>query len=258
MADKSGKPEDFNTILLVEDDEAHAVLIRRSLEKDNTTWNIHHVINLKDALEWIEENKNTIPFLVIADYVLPDGNGLDLAADADAEHPINVGFPLIIFTGFGSEKIAARAFKSGAMDYVVKDADSLQMLPKIAKRTLYKWASMAEYKHAEDYLRSYIKDLEEEDSKLEDLIDKVSTELELSVDSFQTLNDLLTRKYADIIDDGDWKHVHELNESIKRTDTLFEALFERLLPLSFDISLVKLYNAKMQKSRAVGSKAWEE
>ncbi|TRZ67393.1 MAG: response regulator [Methanothrix sp.] len=257
MTNKSGKPEDLNTLLLVEDDEAHAALIRRLLDKDNnTTWDIHHVINLKDALEWIKENKNTIPFLVIADFRLPDGNGLDLAADA--KHPINVGFPLIILTGFGSEKIAARAFKSGAMDYVVKDANSLQMLPKIAKRTLYKWAGIAEYKHAEDYLRTYIKDLENEDSKLEELMDKVSTEIESSLGSFQTLNDLLAIKCADVLDDDDWKHVHELNESIKRTDTLFEAFFERLLPLSFDISLVRLYNAKMQKSRAAESKAWEE
>ena|GEM_PF-6291557 len=34
MADKSRKLEDFNTILLVEDDEAHAAIIRRSLDKD--------------------------------------------------------------------------------------------------------------------------------------------------------------------------------------------------------------------------------
>jgi Response regulator receiver domain. len=47
--------------------------------------------------------------------------------------------PLIILTGFGSEKIAVQAFKSGAMDYVVKDAESMRKLPEMAKEALRKW-----------------------------------------------------------------------------------------------------------------------
>jgi predicted transcriptional regulator/FixJ family two-component response regulator len=133
-------PEEAETVLLVEDNVGHAAFIRRLFEGEYSRWNFHHAINLRDALRWIEENKGR-SFLVIADYLLPDGCGLDLARDA--ENPREVGFPLIILTGFGSEKIAVQAFKSGAMDYVVKDAESMQKLPESARRALRKWG---EYK----------------------------------------------------------------------------------------------------------------
>jgi FixJ family two-component response regulator len=132
--------EKANTIMLVEDNVGHAAFIRRLFDEDDSNWSFHHVMHLRDALRWIEENKD-ISFIIIADYLLPDGCGLDLAGNA--ENPLEVGFPLIILTGFGSEKIAVRAFKSGAIDYVVKDAESMQKLPKIAERALFKWG---EYK----------------------------------------------------------------------------------------------------------------
>jgi len=131
-----GLVPDEETVVLVEDNMGHAAFIRRLFEGEEPRWNFHHVVNLRDALKWIKDNKDR-SFLVIADYLLPDGCGLDLARDA--ENPQEVGFPLIILTGFGSEKIAVQAFKSGAMDYMVKDADSMQKLPMNARKVLRKW-----------------------------------------------------------------------------------------------------------------------
>jgi predicted transcriptional regulator/FixJ family two-component response regulator len=139
-AKRESVPEEAETVILVEDNVGHAAFIRRLFEGEDPRWNFHHVVNLRDALKWIEDNEGR-SFLVIADYLLPDGCGLDLARDA--ESPREVGFPLIILTGFGSEKIAAQAFKSGAMDYVVKDAESMQKLPESARKALRKWG---EYK----------------------------------------------------------------------------------------------------------------
>jgi len=133
---KGSSSEEANTIMLVEDNVGHAAFIRRLFDEDDSNWSFHHVVHLRDALRWIEENKDS-HFVTIADYLLPDGCGLDLAGNA--EKPLEVGFPLIILTGFGSEKIAVQAFKSGAIDYVVKDAESMQKLPEIAERALLKW-----------------------------------------------------------------------------------------------------------------------
>lgn len=133
---RGSPPEEAKTIMLIEDNVGHAAFINRLFEENGSIWNFHHAINLRDGLRWIEENKGG-SFLVIADYLLPDGRGLDLAGDA--QKPQEVGFPLIILTGFGSEKIAVQAFKSGAMDYVVKDAESMRKLPEMAKEALRKW-----------------------------------------------------------------------------------------------------------------------
>lgn len=136
-------------IILVEDDVGHAALIRRIFEESGSRREFHHLANLRDALRWIEENRDRT-FLVIADYLLPDGCGLDLAGNA--EHPVEVGFPLVILTGFGSEKIAVQAFKSGAVDYIVKDAESLEQLPVISNDALRKWRLHQRRAAAEDDL----------------------------------------------------------------------------------------------------------
>jgi predicted transcriptional regulator/CheY-like chemotaxis protein len=127
--------QEAKTIMLVEDNVGHAAVISRLFEEEGSIWDFHHIMNLRDALSWIEENER--PFLVVADYLLPDGCGLDLAGNAQS--PQEVGFPLIVLTGFGSEKIAVQAFKSGAMDYLVKDAESMRNLPEIARGALRKW-----------------------------------------------------------------------------------------------------------------------
>lgn len=134
-------------ILLVEDDVGHAALIRRIFEDSGSRAEFHHLANLRDALRWVKENRGR-SFLVIADYLLPDGCGIDLSGNAD--RPLDVGFPLIILTGYGSEKIAVQAFKSGAMDYVVKDAESLERLPEIVRDALRKWRLYQRRAAAED------------------------------------------------------------------------------------------------------------
>jgi len=125
------------TIVLVEDNVGHAAFISRVFEERGNRRRLQHLTTLREALAWIGENRDD-PFLVIADYLLPDGHGLDLTGNAAS--PLEVGFPLIILTGFGSEKIAVQALKSGAIDYVVKDAESMHRLPEIVEEALHKWA----------------------------------------------------------------------------------------------------------------------
>ena len=125
------------TILLVEDEESHAEVVRRLFEEDSPDWLIHHVSNISDALKWLELNKESPPTLVISDYRLPDGNGLELAKNAQS--PEEVGFPLIILTGVGSEKLAVQTIKSGAMDYIVKSGEELRQLPRIAVHVIREW-----------------------------------------------------------------------------------------------------------------------
>ena len=129
-----------NKVLLVEDEDAHAAIIIRVFEENSSAWKIDSVSTIGDALKWLDRNKNK-SFLVISDYRLPDGTGLDLTRDANS--PEKVGYPLIILTGVGSEKLAASAFKSGAMDYVVKDPEDLKHLPQTAMEVLHEWDRIA-------------------------------------------------------------------------------------------------------------------
>ena len=140
---------------------------------------IHHVSNISDALKWLELNRESPPTLVISDYRLPDGNGLELAKNAQS--PDEVGFPLIILTGVGSEKLAVQTIKSGAMDYIVKSGEELRQLPRIAVHVIREWDLIMERKASEEELKNFINDLEKSNSNLEEFMDNISHDLEIAL-----------------------------------------------------------------------------
>jgi DNA-binding response OmpR family regulator len=235
------------TILLVEDDESHAEMIRRVLEEDSPGWLIHHVSNISDALKWLELNRESPPTLVISDYRLPDGNGLELAKNAQS--PEEVGFPLIILTGVGSEKLAVQTIKSGAMDYIVKGGEEMRQLPRIAVHVIREWDLIMERKASEEELKNFINDLEKSNSNLEEFMDNISRDLDSSLSSIQDFSKMLTEKYADKLDETALDYLKNVKTATEKASKLIDSMFEYLVPIYFDSSLIRLYNAKLHRKR---------
>jgi PAS domain S-box-containing protein len=104
-------------ILIVEDDRIDRELLKVSLQNQN-----------ENSFEFAEEAAGAAvlsrcrefqPDCILLDLNLPDMNGLDvlsLLSESDCAPPI------VVITAFGNEQIAVRAMKSGATDYVVKNA----------------------------------------------------------------------------------------------------------------------------------------
>jgi PAS domain S-box-containing protein/putative nucleotidyltransferase with HDIG domain len=124
-------------ILLVEDDPAHAELIRRAFEVrgDRSKLTIAHT--LSEALIHLE---NTSFNLVIADWRLPDGDSSELLN----KKPHNPDPPVIIMTSYGSERNAVDVLKSGALDYIVKSSESMTDMPHIAEKAIEQWRNRQE------------------------------------------------------------------------------------------------------------------
>ncbi|NPV62100.1 MAG: response regulator [Methanotrichaceae archaeon] len=230
-------------ILLVEDDEAHAEMICRIFEEDGPHWLVKRVCGLSEALNWLEDNRSNLPSLVIADYRLADGTGLDLAKDART--PVDIGYPLIILTGVGSEKLAVQTLKSGAMEYVVKDFDDLKNLPRTAHRVLREWDLISGKKRAEENLRKYIDNLEEANGNLEDFMDVISDDVATFLSLMAELDKTLHEKYSDRLDQDTLNCLHKAKGSAERMGALIDNLLEYLVPVYLDSSIIRLYGAKM-------------
>ncbi len=133
-------------ILLVEDEDAHAELIRRAFEAFPRRVDLHQARSLEDARS---EMSRRPPDLVISDLRLPDGDGIELLPE---EKGIST-YPVVIMTSHGDEQVAVDAIKTGALDYVVKSEITLAQMPYIAERALREWSHVVERQRAEERLR---------------------------------------------------------------------------------------------------------
>lgn len=139
-------------LLLIEDEEAHAELVRRALQGQATPIDLMVARTLREAREYLN---HTLPDLVITDIRLPDGSGIELLSPGISVSP----FPVIVMTSYGDEKMAVEAMKAGALDYIVKSEATLNDMPHVAERTLRQWHEITERKRAEKELRIHAKQL---------------------------------------------------------------------------------------------------
>ncbi len=207
------------TILLIEDEEIEVELIRRIFKDDSLEWEIFNVSSIKETLKWLDENKS--PSLIIADYFLPDGSGLDLLKEVMDREKREIT-PLIIMTKHSSEQLVVRSLKSGAIDYVVKSLKELQNLPWTAKRVLLEWEQAVKLKQAEEEAKEYRKELERANLNLADFAHTVSHDLRVSLRSVQAFTTLILEDYSDTLDERVREYLEKVREAGERMSTLIK------------------------------------
>jgi len=102
----------FSAVLLIEDEDAHAALIKRAIEP--TVGEVEHVTSGKAALEALE---TSFYELVLCDLHLPDTTGVNLLR---AIRELRPGLPVIVLTSSSSLDAAVNAMREGAWDFMVK------------------------------------------------------------------------------------------------------------------------------------------
>ncbi len=117
------------TILLVEDNPAHAELVVRSFEEHRIPNQIVHVSDGETALEYLfgkeatEKGKSRpMPHVILLDLRLPRIDGLEVLRRIK-ESERHKRIPVVILTTSAAEQDAARAYERNVNSYVVKPID---------------------------------------------------------------------------------------------------------------------------------------
>ncbi|MBX3248081.1 MAG: response regulator [Myxococcales bacterium] len=133
-------------LLVVEDDEAHVELLRRAWESaaHPVTFDV-----VRTRAEASERLANGAPDVILTDFILPDGSGLDLLPLAT-----RAGCPLVLMTSQGDEAVAVEALRGGAADYIVKTPATLDAMPSTVSRVLREHTLMVSHARAEAALRA--------------------------------------------------------------------------------------------------------
>jgi DNA-binding NtrC family response regulator len=117
------------TILIVEDKESMAQMLRETLESQG-----YGAVTARDGLEGMRQIRENRFDLVLTDLKLPKKDGIEVLRAAKAENFLT---PVIVMTAFGTVEVAVAAMKEGAFDFITKpfDTDHLTLLIRRALET---------------------------------------------------------------------------------------------------------------------------
>ena len=152
-------------VLTVDDDITQLELVDAALASDST----HSVIHLR--AETLAEGSRIFTErrvdLVITDYLLPDGTGLDLLDEVKRLNPlVNV----IVITGHESIEHSVAAMKRGADDYLVKPING-RMLARTVNRIIESWSTTGESAHlSAPHMESWSEDLVFQSAEMADAL----------------------------------------------------------------------------------------
>lgn len=117
------------TILLVEDNDAHAELVTRSFEGHRVANRLQHVADGEVALDYLNRRGDysdpvvsPTPHLILLDLRLPKIDGLELLEEIRRDDRFGV-IPVVILTTSQAEQDVAKAYKLHANSYLVKPVD---------------------------------------------------------------------------------------------------------------------------------------
>jgi two-component system phosphate regulon response regulator PhoB len=112
-------------VLVVEDEDALATLLRYNLEKDG-----YHVGVATDGEEALMMASERLPDLVILDWMLPKIPGIEVCRRLRAK-PDARNIPIIMLTARGEESDRIRGLDTGADDYVTKPFSTTELLARV-------------------------------------------------------------------------------------------------------------------------------
>ena len=116
-------------LLLVEDNHAHAEMVKRSFEQHRVANVIHHVDDGQKALDYVfregeytDDDKYPLPHCILLDLRLPKVDGLEVLRQIKSSEDMHQT-PVIILTTSAADKDIAMAYEHHANSYVVKPMD---------------------------------------------------------------------------------------------------------------------------------------
>lgn len=127
MSDGATRPIE---ILLVEDNPRHAMLVSDELEIELPTATVTVAPSVSEAYAALAGHRYD---LVILDFRLPDGDGLEILAQLKADGRRE---PVVFVTTSSSTQTAVEAMKIGAEDYIVKEEGYVSVLPFVVKEVI--------------------------------------------------------------------------------------------------------------------------
>lgn len=114
---KNSKP-----ILIVEDDNVDVMTVKRALKELNITNQLVSAVNGEEALEYLQNEDNNKPCIILLDLNMPKMNGIEFLQVVKNEENLKK-IPVIVLTTSNQEQDIIESFKFSVAGYIVKSVD---------------------------------------------------------------------------------------------------------------------------------------
>src|SRR5262245_59195513 len=114
-------------VLYVEDDNFSIEQLGRYFSRYAPDFQFTIAERASTALRFLQQQEFDV---ILLDFVLPDGNALDVVREV---HATGLIVPIVVITGNDQEELLTSVLRAGASDYLVKRGEYIARLPRILR-----------------------------------------------------------------------------------------------------------------------------
>ena len=119
-------------ILLIEDNPDDAGLAIRALKKNNLANNLLHLQDGQEALDFLFDDNNQMPKLILLDLKMPKVDGIEVLRKLKSDERKRI-IPIVVLTSSKEERDIVESYKLGVNAYIVKPVDFDQFVKAVTE-----------------------------------------------------------------------------------------------------------------------------
>lgn len=127
---------DSKPILLVENNQLDAMVVRHALDDLKIINELVHTAEGEEALEYLKNEMSEKPCLILLGLDMQKTNSVEFLRIVKADETLKM-IPVVVLTASSKERDVIETFKPGVAGYIIKPVDYIKFLEAIRKVSLY-------------------------------------------------------------------------------------------------------------------------
>lgn len=128
--------KNIKPVLLVEDDSVDAMTVSRAFKDLKVANQLVIRFNGEEALDYLRDNNNKKPCVILLDLNMPKMNGLEFLKIAKADKDLKI-IPAVVLTTSKDDQDKVNSFELSVAGYIVKPVDYIKFVEAMRILNLY-------------------------------------------------------------------------------------------------------------------------